>query len=670
MSIILSGNRLGSEKSPYLLQHKDNPVWWWPWCDGAFEAARREDKPVFLSIGYATCYWCHVMEQDSFEQQDVAELLNQHFVSVKLDREERPDIDAVYMDAVVGMTGQGGWPMSVFLSPDRTPFWGGTFFYRAQFMQILERLNQLWGSDRERILRSADQIGAFLRRRERHDRDRPILSTRELQQQAFLRLKEQFDPQFGGFGAAPKFPPTGQVEFLMRSPESEASDMVNSTLSGMAKGGFFDQIGGGFSRYSTDARWLVPHFEKMLYDNALLARCCLNGWRYSGDASFRDVAVETLDFVLRELALESGGFASALDAGAVGQEGEYYVWAYRDLKPLLTEDEFNCFVTAYGVTPEGNFEAKYTVLALGENMPLQQRRDPLLRSAREKLLAVRNSRVRPLCDDKLLTAWNGLMISALADGWAFTQDQKYRSAAVQTLQFLWSRMVNPAGVLRRYRDGDAAIAGCLEDYAYLIGGVIDYALATAEYEWIPKACELQLLQDQLFFRDDAGAYCSSIGEDLIVRKYELSDGALPSPNAQSFANLHRLSVLTGDTSLAARAGVLGETLSREASSFSAGFCRFLAAAHDSERSAQLVIVVPQGRSLPADLLMEWRRLYIPELMILVHYEGAEPPIALLRDKPAVNGQITGYLCRNQSCLPASSDIDRLLHQVFPVIPAS
>jgi uncharacterized protein len=390
-------NLLQFEKSPYLLQHKDNPVSWFPWSEEAFRTAREQDKPLFLSIGYSTCYWCHVMEKDSFEHEDVADLLNDYFVSIKVDREERPDVDQIYMDAVTRMTGHGGWPLSVFLTPDLKPFWGGTFFYRDQFKQILQQIHRAWTEDRTRVTEAADTLAELV-----DDRDmsgpRSLLHE-EILAQAFSNYKTRFDPLFGGFGPAPKFPPALQVSFLLRYyrrfHDEHALHMATFTLEKMARGGMYDQLEGGFHRYSVDQRWLVPHFEKMLYDNALLTVAYLEAFQVTGRAEFATVAREVIEFVMNEMLSEEGAFFCALDAGEVDREGEYYVWSDEELRSLLSEDQYLAFRKVYGVTERGNFEHHTNVLAVEPTLNWAAREDGTVREARRALLAARAKRTRP-----------------------------------------------------------------------------------------------------------------------------------------------------------------------------------------------------------------------------------------------------------------------------------
>ena len=474
-------NQLGNEKSPYLLQHKDNPVNWYAWGPEAFTAATEQEKPIFLSIGYSTCYWCHVMEGECFEDQAVADFLNDNFVNIKVDREERPDVDQIYMDAVVALTGQGGWPMSVFLAPDLKPFWGGTYFPKDQFLQILAALAEAWASEREKVLGQSAEITKVLTRKLEKTEE---FDANEVLKLSFNELETHFDFHDGGFGPAPKFPPSQQIKFLLReyiqSENKHAMLMSVRTLDRMARGGIFDHLGGGFARYSVDAKWLVPHFEKMLYDNALLADVYTEAYellKQEGNlevaSMFESVARETLDYVLRDMKGEGGGFYSAEDAGKVGAEGEFYVFKDDELKDLLSDDEYELAVKLFQVSSEGNFEHNSNILHLTEDTPWADRLSESGKALREKLFAARAKRTRPHLDDKVLTAWNGMMISALAKGAQAFGESRYLSASVEAASFIESNLLKDGRLLRRYRDGESSIDGFLDDYAFFIEALIN-----------------------------------------------------------------------------------------------------------------------------------------------------------------------------------------------------
>ncbi len=457
-------NQLDQEKSPYLLQHRNNPVWWHAWNDEAFAKAQREDKPVFLSIGYSTCYWCHVMEKDSFEKEELAKILNDYFICIKVDREERPDIDQLYMDAVVGLTGHGGWPMSVFLTPERKPFWGGTFFWKDQFVRILEALRQAWTEERSKVLISADQLTDILRdRAEKTVADgQPELSSKVLLH-AIAEFSSSFDSDEGGFGAAPKFPPAIQLSLLLRlarravdiREKSRALHMAEFTLDRMARRGLFDQLGGGFHRYSTDDRWIVPHFEKMLYDNALLAISYLDAFQLTRKPQYELIARATLDYLIRDMQDLSGGIYAAEDAGEVDKEGEFYVWSWEQLQSALAPEQFRYAQSIFEISAQGNFEHQNNILVLKDTVPLEERATEKWISIISKLLQLRAKRSRPHRDEKILCAWNGLAMTAFAKAAQICGEAKYLESANRIVNCIRERLWTGTELFRSFCGGEA-----------------------------------------------------------------------------------------------------------------------------------------------------------------------------------------------------------------------
>ena len=530
-------NRLAHETSPYLLQHADNPVDWYAWGEEAFARAREEDRPVLLSIGYAACHWCHVMEHESFEDEATAAVMNEHFVSVKVDREERPDVDGLYMDAVVSMTGQGGWPLTVFLTPEGKPFYGGTYFppeprfNMPAFTQVLEAVAEAYRGRRADVERQADAlVEAIQEASERAPSVEPLTS--ELLTRAVSGLRGQFDPVHGGFGGAPKFPPASTLEFLLRTGREDALDMVRLTLDRMAAGGMYDLVGGGFHRYSVDSEWVVPHFEKMLYDNALLASAYLHGWLVSGDERHRGVVEETLDYVLRELSLPEGGFASAQDADTDGEEGLTYTWTPDEIRAVLGEEH------AEWLLP---FEHGRFVL-----------RGEISEEARRQLLAARAERPQPLRDDKALAGWNGLALAALAEAAHRLERDDYLDAACALAEFLLGPLSTEGGrLLRTFRDGTAKIDAYLEDYANVANGLLELHWATGELRWLEESRRLADLAVELFAdRENGGFYVDApSGNGLVARRKELDDHPTPSGNSMLAYVLLRLARIFGDEEL-------------------------------------------------------------------------------------------------------------------------
>src|ERR1051326_6638345 len=509
-------NRLAHEKSPYLLQHAHNPVDWYPWNDEAFEKARREHKPIFLSIAYSTCRWCHVMERESFKHEKVAAFLNQHFVSIKLDREERPDVDRIYMTFVQATTGSGGWPMTVFLTPDLKPFYGGTYFPpdqrhgRPGFLSLLQQIQKLWKTRHAELANSAADIHARLEQASSTQPAGDLLLTSALVRQAGVAFKKSYDPRHGGFGDAPKFPQPSQPQFLLRYAkrfkDDEAIRMVLTTCDRMAAGGIHDQLGGGFARYSVDAEWLVPHFEKMLYDNAQLAQLYLDTYLVSGDEHHSEIVRDILTYIRRDMTHPEGGFYSAEDADSEGHEGKFYCWTRAELSKLLTPEEFKVAVRYFGITENGNFVdhshpsplPNQNVLSIVDPK-LSESEKPLLASAKKKMFEARSHRIRPHLDDKILASWNGLMLGAMARAYVVLGDEQYRTAAEKNLAFLQSKLwdAKTKTLYHRWRDGERDNVQLLEGYAFLLSGVLDLYEATLE----PKHLEFAISLAETMLRD-------------------------------------------------------------------------------------------------------------------------------------------------------------------------
>ncbi|MGH7390858.1 MAG: thioredoxin domain-containing protein [Candidatus Rokuibacteriota bacterium] len=649
-------NRLARETSPYLLQHAHNPVDWYPWGDEAFERARLEDKPVLLSVGYSACHWCHVMERESFEDPAIARQMNEHFVSVKVDREERPDVDQIYMQAVQAMTGHGGWPMTVFLSPDGRPFYGGTYFPPVprhgmpSFPQLLEAIAHAWRERRGEVLQSSEQIAGELNRTERL-RGATRLLTDEVLFSAFQGISGQFDQRLGGTAGAPKFPQPMIWEFVLRfwkrSGNPYARDMVTTTLTRMARGGIYDQLGGGFHRYSVDAEWLVPHFEKMLYDNGQLASLYLHAWLAFGDAEYRRVCEETLDYVLREMTDPAGGFYSAQDADSEGEEGKFFVWTADEIRAALGGDA-GAALACWGVDRGSNFEGKSILWVPGEPDP--GRIGPL----RRRLFEAREPRARPLRDDKVLAAWNGLMCRAFAEAGRALGRADYVVAAVRNAGFVLDAMRAGGRLLRTWKAGRAKLKGYLEDYAMVAAALLDVYETTFERRWLDEARRLADDMLRLFWDDSVeGFYDTGADhEALIVRPRNLFDNAVPSGSSVAIETLLRLRVFTGEDRYRTKGVAALRSMADLMSRHPTGFGRFLCA-HDFNLgpTTEVALVWPAGdgaRPLAAEVFGR----YLPNRVVVGAADGDERAatgVPLLEGRRAVEGKATGYVCRNFAC---------------------
>jgi uncharacterized protein YyaL (SSP411 family) len=640
-------NRLAQETSPYLLQHADNPVDWHPWGEEAFARARGDDKPILLSVGYAACHWCHVMEHESFEDEETARLMNEHFVPVKVDREERPDVDGLYMDAVVAMTGSGGWPMTVFLTPDGKPFWGGTYFPpeprmgMPSFRQVLEAIDRAYREKRDDLERQADTLVAAIRdANDRRPSTEPLTS--ELLTGGVSSLRAQFDPQHGGFGRAPKFPPAPQLEFLLRMAgrSDDALAMTRTTLERMAAGGLYDQLGGGFHRYSVDAVWLVPHFEKMLYDNALLASLYLHAWQVTGLERFREVTEETLDYVVRELLLPEGGVASAQDADTDGEEGLTYTWTSDEVRALLGPEEADAVIRRYRISEGGNFEGRSILYLADPSVEVPT-------AARRRLLEARLERPQPLRDDKVLAAWNGLALAASAEAGRALGRDDYVAVARRLADFLLGPLSDERGrLLRTYREGLAKIDAYLEDYANVAGGLLELHWTTGEPRWLEESLRLARLAVELFADEANGGFYvdAADAERLVARRKELDDHPTPSGNSMLAFVLLRLARITGDDELERQAvGVL--RLGRPLLERMPGAVGHLLCALDLHLSPpREVAVVGDSPELRQAALEGFR----PNT-VYAFAPAADDRVALLAGKGLVDGRPAAYVCERFTC---------------------
>jgi uncharacterized protein len=649
-------NRLAQETSPYLLQHKDNPVDWYAWGDEALERSRAEDRPILLSIGYSACHWCHVMERESFENEETARLMNERFVCVKLDREERPDLDAIYMEACQAMTGSGGWPLNVFLTPEHVPFYAGTYFPPQPRMgmpswrQVVEAVAHAWQEKKDDIRAGGAGIAERLRGGALLAPSTEPMKSSDLDA-AVERLHSQYDAAHGGFGGAPKFPAASTIEFLLRRGERQ---MTAHTLRAMASGGMYDQIGGGFSRYSVDPLWLVPHFEKMLYDNALLARAYLHGWQALGDELFREVAEETLDWALREMRAPEGGFFSALDADSEGVEGKFYVWSVEEMRAALeAEPDAEEAIAWFGATDRGNFE--------GHNIPVRgPGRPERLGEWRRRLYEVRAKRVWPGLDDKRLTAWNALMISALAEAGAALERPEYIEAATDCAEFVLGSMRDGEGrLLRTYKDGEAKLNAYLEDHAFLLEALLTLYEASFDPRWYSDARALADTIVERFADDENGGFfeTSVDHEQLLARRKDLEDHPIPSGNASAAYGLLRLSALTGEAEYEERAVGVLRLLHELAAKHPNAFGHLLQALDFHLAPVQEVALVGDDTTALARVV---RGRFRPHLVLA---GGAADGVPLLQDRTPVNGRPAAYVCEHFACkapVTEPEELERLL----------
>jgi uncharacterized protein YyaL (SSP411 family) len=649
-------NRLAKETSPYLLQHRDNPVDWYPWGPEALERAREEDKPILLSVGYSACHWCHVMERESFEDAETAAYMNEHFVNVKVDREERPDVDAIYMEAVQAINGHGGWPMTVFLDPDGVPFYGGTYFPpdtsrgMPSFRMVMEAVVDAFENKREEIREKApvtrERLGAIGTIEPRSE-----LPRGEDLEQAVARLLGAADRRNGGFGGAPKFPPASSLELLLARGENEH---VERTLDAMLAGGIYDQVGGGFARYSVDAIWLVPHFEKMLYDNGLLARAYLHGWQQLGHERYRRVCEETLDWMLREMRGPEGGFYSALDADSEGEEGKFYVWTPAQIRGVLGEAA-DAVIEFYGVSEGGNFEGSNILhLAAGAAAPEPEG----LAEARQALLEARAKRVWPGLDDKRLASWNALAIAALADAGAVLGRTDYLDAARQGAEFVLTELRGPDGnLLRTYKDGRAHLNAYLEDHAFLLEALLALYEASFEVRWFEAARELAETTIERFGDAERGGFysTSSDHEQLIARRKEVGDHPIPSGNSSAAMGLLRLEGLTGDRRYGEAAeGVFG-LFAKPAVEHPDAFAHLLRALDFRLAPTREVALVGEDLGELAGVVREQSR---PHVVLAGGPEGTEQP-PLMAGRTTVDGRSAAYVCENFTCRLPVTDPEKL-----------
>jgi hypothetical protein len=668
-------NRLAHETSPYLLQHQNNPVDWYPWGGEALEKAQTESKPIFLSIGYAACHWCHVMEHESFQDPATAALMNDLFINIKVDREERPDLDSIYMNAVVALTGHGGWPMSVFLTPEGAPFYGGTYFPprpahgMPAFQQVLRGVHDAWVNRREQVLQGSEQILNHLRQSEMLGLPPGAEElSHETLAAAVKACWSQFDWRNYGWGAAPKFPQAITIEFLLRqhalTGESTPLEMATKTLRAMARGGLYDVLGGGFHRYATDALWLVPHFEKMLYDNAQLARVYLHAWQVTGDADFKRIAEETLDYVQREMTDPAGGFYSSTDADSEGEEGKFFVWSVKDIDEALGPDAA-LFKEAYGVKPGGNFEG-HTILFNATDVETLARKFNLsqadvqsrLASARHTLFAIRHKRIPPGLDDKVLAGWNGLMLAAFAEAASTLGRADYTRTALANGNFLLNALRQPNGrLLRSWRKGEAKLNGYLEDYANVAEGLLTLYEATFDDRYFTAARELADYALAHFADSKGGFYDTSDDhETLVTRPKDIQDNATPSGNAMLVTVLFKLALLTAEARYADAATDAARSVQPILAQHPTAFAQWLTALAFALGDAKEIALVgePEQSDMRALLDVTFTP-YRPFKVVALKRPDTESPIPLLTGREQRRAQATAAVCYHFACrLPVTS----------------
>lgn len=677
-------NHLEAESSPYLLQHKDNPIWWFPWGQEAFSRAQELNRPIFLSVGYSTCHWCHVMEKDSFETQEVAKILNQSFISIKVDREERPDVDDYYMTAVQAMTKRGGWPMSVLLTSEGVPFWGGTFIPKENFLGLLTEVARVWAQDSQSIGERSSDINQFLQQAmETPKGSGDYNPQQDFEKEFWETFLQRFDSQWGGFLGGPKFPQSLSLMVLLRyhqqSKNPKALEAVTQTLEQMRRGGMYDHVGGGFFRYSTDDHWRIPHFEKMLYDNALLTTTYLEAYQYTKNTEFLDTAQETLDYILRDMTHEKGPYYSAEDADSEHIEGKFYVWDMGELKKLLASKEYEKIVKTFGLTEKGNFHAHKTGDEVtekrngppaieGNNLFLdpgaQLPHSDLITSALEKMLTHRTKRVRPHLDDKFITSWNGLMISSMALGFRVSKESKYLKSAQKAGEYFLNRFEKDGKLSRTYRKEDSKSFSLADDYALLAQGILDLYETDFEPKWFSFAQDLVNQQLEMFWDSQQGGFFRNDGSDknLAIRKKDFEDGVRPSSNGVSALNLLRLYSFTGQQDYSKKALKILDIASPYLKKYpQSAPTLVLAHARSRLNPKEVAIVSDIGSTEAKQFLSKLRPEFAPSVSIALGTNGNQNP--LLKGRPQQDGKPTFYICQNKTCKFPTTDPNEAFSQL-------
>ena len=680
-------NHLINEKSPYLLQHAYNPVDWYPWGEEAFEKARRENKPIFLSIGYSTCHWCHVMEHESFEDSTVAEEMNKTFISIKVDREERPDIDNIYMSVCQLLTGSGGWPLTIIMTPKKKPFFAGTYFPketrfgRIGIIELTQKIAESWIVERDKINSSAEQIVEAIKNQQNISGNSEI--TEEAMNNAFEQFKSRFDSQFGGFGSSPKFPSPHNLTFLLRywkhTGNLDALKMVKKTISSMRLGGIFDHIGFGFHRYSTDREWFLPHFEKMLYDQAMLTSAYIETYQATQNEEYALVAREIIEYVLRDMTSSEGGFYSAEDADSEGIEGKFYVWSIDEIRKILNEKEAQLFITTYNLEQDGNFSEEATKIKTGENIPHlksnlhdiakrivlnQSELERRLETIRQKLFAEREKRIHPYKDDKILTDWNGLMIASLAKTARVLNNDKFKNAAIKAMEFILTKMKDSNNrLLHRYRDGEFSIQATLDDYAFVIWGLLELYETTFDINYLKTAVELQNTQNEYFWDEINFGYflTANDAEKLLTRSKDIYDSAIPSGNSVSFNNLLKLGRLTANIDYENMASQMSITFSEIVNRAPIGTTMMLQGVNFAlGNSSEVVIVANKENEITNELIQKLNQPFIPNKVVLLVTKQNQNELAKLapftKDYKILEGKPFIYVCKNYNCNIPTNEI--------------
>ncbi len=689
-------NKLINEKSPYLLQHAHNPVNWHAWNNEAFEKAKKEDKPIFLSIGYSTCHWCHVMEHESFENEEIANLMNDSFISIKVDREERPDIDNIYMSVCQMMTGSGGWPLTIIMTPDKKPFFAGTYFPkesrggRIGLKDLIGKINLAWKNQRDEINKSANEITSYLSLNNSTASDN--YTSENILNEAFNTFEKTFDNQYGGFGKGRKFPSPHNLIFLLRyyhkTQNNTALSMVTKTLTEMRKGGIYDQIGFGFHRYSTVSNWFLPHFEKMLYDQAMLVLAYTEAYQATGNSLFKQTAEEILEYVLRDMTSEEGGFFSAEDADSDGEEGKFYVWDKKEITEILGKEDGKLFNSIYNFSNKGTYHEEATGKATGKNIPflsqsfaelandLQISKTELenkLNTMRTKLFVERETRIHPYKDDKILTDWNGIMIAALAKAGNIFNEKKYIAAAEKSLEFIYKELINENGnLLHRFRDSEAGIAGQIDDYSFLIWGLLELYEATFNVDYLNSSVKLtnHLINNFWDKENNAGFYFTeNKSTELISRPKEFYDGAIPSGNSVMYINLQRLSKLTANTQFDNYANKLNKAFNKVVEQSPTAYSHFLSGLIFSfGPSYEVIVVGEKSDDKTKEMLNALNSNYEPNKVVLLinnstNKQKLNKVAPFIKDYTGIDNKPTAYICNNYVCNLPTTDINKMLEML-------